>query len=128
MVRKWAGRAIILYILYAAAMYWYIFYGADTTIPEALRGTAADPATFLNARELKLSEEYSGLRNFIFSYRHHMNGFCISSYCYSVFQRHLKNRQWQSRDGKRSERAFTYSGFPLFHTWLYFQSVSLDIG
>ncbi|PKF87668.1 peptidase M48 [Bacillus sp. BA3] len=66
MVRKWAGRAILLYILYAAAMYWYIFYGADTSIPEALRGTAADPATFLNARELKLSEEYSGLRNFIF--------------------------------------------------------------
>jgi hypothetical protein len=108
MVRKWAGRAIILYILYAAAMYWYIFYGADTTIPEALRGTDC------------------GI--LFFSYRRHMNGFCISSYYYSVFQGHLKNRQWQSRDGKRSERAFTYSGFPLFHTWLYFQSVSLDIG
>ncbi|SNT52901.1 Zn-dependent protease with chaperone function [Bacillus sp. OK838] len=66
MVRKWAGRAILLFIFYAAVMYWYIFYGADTSIPEALRGTAADPATFLNARELKLSEEYSGLRNFIF--------------------------------------------------------------
>ncbi|MGE7876379.1 M48 family metallopeptidase [Peribacillus muralis] len=66
MVRKWAGRAILVYILYVAVMYWYIFYGADTGIPDALRGTAADPATFLNARELKLSEEYSGLRNFIF--------------------------------------------------------------
>ncbi|WP_285767628.1 M48 family metallopeptidase [Peribacillus sp. SI8-4] len=66
MVRKWAGRAFLVYILYVAVMYWYIFHGADTAIPEALRGTAADPATFLNAREMKLSEEYSGLRNFIF--------------------------------------------------------------
>ncbi|MFD6440545.1 M48 family metallopeptidase [Peribacillus sp. NPDC060186] len=66
MVRKWAGRAVLIYILFVAVMYWYIFYGADTSIPQALRGTAADPATFLNARELKLSEEYSGLRNFIF--------------------------------------------------------------
>ncbi|MCO0598230.1 M48 family metallopeptidase [Peribacillus butanolivorans] len=66
MVRKWAGRAVLLYILFVAVMYWYIFYGADTSIPQALRGTAADPATFLNARELKLSEEYSGLRNFLF--------------------------------------------------------------
>lgn len=100
MVRKWAGRAILLYILYAAAMYWYIFYGADTSIPEALRGTAADPATFLNARELKLSEEYSGLRNFIFSYPRHMNGCFISSFYYLVFRKRLKGRQWQSRDGK----------------------------
>lgn len=128
MVRKWAGRAILLYILYAAAMYWYIFYGVDTSIPEALRGTAADPATFLNARELKLSEEYSGLRNFIFSYPRHMNGCCISSFYYLVFQKHLKSRQWQSRNGKRSERASTYSGFPLFLTWPCFRSVSLDIG
>ncbi|MGE7601977.1 M48 family metallopeptidase [Peribacillus sp. NPDC097675] len=66
MVRKWAGRAILLYLLFVAVMYWYIFYGADTSIPQALRGTAADPAEFLNARELKLSEDYSGLRNFIF--------------------------------------------------------------
>ena len=66
MVRKWAGRVIILYILYLALMYWYIFFGSDTSIPEALRGTAADPSTFLNGRELKLSEEYSGLRNFLF--------------------------------------------------------------
>lgn len=66
MVRKWAGRVIILYILYLALMYWYIFFGSDTSIPETLRGTAADPSTFLNGRELKLSEEYSGLRNFLF--------------------------------------------------------------
>lgn len=66
MVRKWASRAILGYILFVAVMYWYIFYGADTSIPQALRGTAADPSVFLNARELKLSEEYSGLRNFIF--------------------------------------------------------------
>jgi Zn-dependent protease with chaperone function len=66
MTRKWAGYALIIYLLYVASMYGYIFYFADTSIPEALKGTAADPQTFLNARELVLSEEYSSIRNFIF--------------------------------------------------------------
>lgn len=47
-------------------MYGYLFFFADTSIPEALKGTAADPQTFLNAREVVLSEEYSRIRNFIF--------------------------------------------------------------
>ena len=47
-------------------MYGYLFFLADTSIPDALQGTAADPKTFLNARELVLSEEYSTIRNFIF--------------------------------------------------------------
>lgn len=66
MARKWASAAVILYLLIAAFMYWYIFGGTDPAIPAALKGTAADPATFLNARELSLSEEYSGIRNFLF--------------------------------------------------------------
>ena len=47
-------------------MYGYLFFFADTTIPDTLKGTAADPQSFLNARELVLSEEYSLIRNFIF--------------------------------------------------------------
>lgn len=47
-------------------MYGYLFLFVDASIPAALKGTAADPQTFLNARELLLSEEYSRLRNFLF--------------------------------------------------------------
>lgn len=64
--RKWAGYAVIIYLLYIASIYSYLFFFADTSIPAALQGTAADPQTFLNARELVLSEEYSTIRNFIF--------------------------------------------------------------
>ncbi|WP_110929036.1 M48 family metallopeptidase [Bacillus massiliglaciei] len=66
MTRKWAGYAVGFFLVYLAVMYWYIFFGADTSIPEALKGTGADPETFLSPRELMLSEEYSGIRNFLF--------------------------------------------------------------
>ena len=46
-------------------MYLYLFNG-DTSLPQQWIGTAADPATFLNARELMLSEQYSQIRNFMF--------------------------------------------------------------
>ncbi|MBO0993638.1 M48 family metallopeptidase [Bacillus sp. SD088] len=66
MIRKWAFRAIMLYLLFGIAIYAYLFFFANTTIPEALRGTAVDPATFLNDRELMLSEDYSRIRNLLF--------------------------------------------------------------
>ncbi|MBS4198578.1 M48 family metallopeptidase [Bacillus sp. FJAT-49732] len=66
MIRKWAMRAIIAYLLFGIAIFLYLFYWADTSIPEALKGTSADPATFLNGRELELSEEYSRIRNLMF--------------------------------------------------------------
>ncbi|MDQ0217582.1 M48 family peptidase [Peribacillus cavernae] len=66
MARKWASAAVMLYLVIAAFMYWYIFNGADPQVPTVLKGTAADPATFLNARELMLSEKYSGIRNFLY--------------------------------------------------------------
>ena len=66
LTRKWVWYAIIIYLIYIASMYGYLFFLADTSIPDALQGTAADPKTFLNARELVLSEEYSTIRNFIF--------------------------------------------------------------
>ncbi|WP_409304593.1 M48 family metallopeptidase [Peribacillus sp. SCS-155] len=66
MVKKWAIAAIVIYLSAAALVYWYIFWSANTGIPQNFRGTAADPATFLNARELVLSEEYSKIRNFLF--------------------------------------------------------------
>ncbi len=39
---------------------------SDTSIPAELKGTSVDPATFMNARELMLSEEYSKIRNVLF--------------------------------------------------------------
>ncbi len=66
MIRKWAFRAVIAYVLFGVALYVYLFFLADTSIPDVYKGTRADPATFLNARELMLSEEYSNIRNLLF--------------------------------------------------------------
>lgn len=66
MVRKWGLRAIVAYVIFGIVMYAYLFYIADTSIPEVLRGSAADPSTFLNSRELMLSEDYSKIRNLLF--------------------------------------------------------------
>lgn len=65
-MRKWTFRAVIAYLLFGLAVYAYLFYLADSTVPEQLKGTSVDPATFLNSRELMLSEEYSKIRNLLF--------------------------------------------------------------
>lgn len=66
MARKIGFYGIIAYILYGLFFYWYLFYFADTSLPFEYEGSKADPATFLNARELMLSEEYSKIRNLLF--------------------------------------------------------------
>jgi len=64
--KKWGIAAIILYVVYAIGMYFYIFHGESGGIPASLKGTVADPQTFMTERELLLSEEFSKIRNFIF--------------------------------------------------------------
>ncbi len=66
MVRKMGVYAVLAYVLYGLFFYWYLFYFADTSLPFEYQGTKADPATFLNGRELMLSEEYSKIRNLLF--------------------------------------------------------------
>jgi STE24 endopeptidase len=66
MARKMGFYGLIAYILYGFAVYWYLFYLADTNLPFEFGGSRADPATFLNGRELMLSEEYSKIRNLLF--------------------------------------------------------------
>lgn len=66
MLRKWTFRAVIAYLVFGLAIYVYLFYLAGTTVPDYLKGTSVDPATFLNSRELMLSEEYSKIRNLLF--------------------------------------------------------------
>lgn len=47
-------------------MYLYLFHSGSGAIPQALKGTAADPSMFMSERELYLSGEYSKIRNFLF--------------------------------------------------------------
>lgn len=58
--------AVMGYILYGLFFYWYLFHFADTNLPFEYEGSKADPSTFLNGRELMLSEEYSKIRNLLF--------------------------------------------------------------
>ncbi|MED3563987.1 M48 family metallopeptidase [Bacillus xiapuensis] len=66
MVRKMGVYAVLAYVIYGLFFYWYLFYFADTKLPFEYQGSQADPATFLNGRELMLSEEYSKIRNLLF--------------------------------------------------------------
>lgn len=66
MARKIGFYGVIAYCLYGLFFYWYLFYFADTSLSFEFEGTSADPVTFLNARELMLSEEYSKIRNLLF--------------------------------------------------------------
>ncbi|WHY78922.1 M48 family metallopeptidase [Neobacillus sp. WH10] len=66
MVRKMGVYAVLAFCLYGLFFYWYLFYFADVTLPFEYEGSKADPSTFLNGRELSLSEEYSKVRNLLF--------------------------------------------------------------
>lgn len=66
MVRKMGVYAVLAYVIYGLFFYWYLFHFADSRLPFEYQGTKADPATFLNSRELMLSEEYSKIRNLLF--------------------------------------------------------------
>ncbi len=66
MARKIGFYGVLAYCLYGLFFYWYLFYFAQTSLPFEYEGSSADPATFLNARELMLSEEYSRIRNLLF--------------------------------------------------------------
>lgn len=66
MARKMGFYAVLAYVIYGLFFYWYLFSFADTRLPFEYQGTKADPATFLNSRELMLSEEYSRIRNLLF--------------------------------------------------------------
>ncbi|WHY87690.1 M48 family metallopeptidase [Neobacillus novalis] len=66
MVRKMGVYAVLAFVLYGLFFYWYLFYFADTKLPFEYEGSKADPSTFLNGRELSLSEDYSKIRNLLF--------------------------------------------------------------
>lgn len=66
MARKIGIYSVLAYVVYGFFIYWYLFIFADTSLPFEYQGTEADPSTFLNGRELVLSEEYSKIRNLLF--------------------------------------------------------------
>ena len=65
-MRKYIKVSLALYVFFVLAMFAYIFYFSDSAIPQSLKGTSADPETFMGQEELLLSEEYSKIRNFLF--------------------------------------------------------------
>ncbi|WP_456271871.1 M48 family metallopeptidase [Bacillus sp. AK031] len=65
-MKKWALRAVLLYLLLGIFFYMYLYFMADSTLPDAYKGSSADPETFMNGRELMLSEEYSKIKNLLF--------------------------------------------------------------
>lgn len=65
-MRKWLTVSVLIYFLYGLFVYWYIYMGADSTLPAQFQGSSADPNTFMNSRELRLTGEYSQLRDFFF--------------------------------------------------------------
>ncbi|KAB7665374.1 M48 family metallopeptidase [Bacillus sp. B1-b2] len=66
MTRKIGFYAVLIYVLYGLFFYWYLFQYSTPTLPFEFQGTSSDPSTFLNSRELVLSEEYSRVKNFLF--------------------------------------------------------------
>lgn len=65
-MRKWLTASVLLYFLYGLFIYWYLFYLTDNTVPSVYEGTAVDPNTFMNERELILTEDYSKIKNLLF--------------------------------------------------------------
>lgn len=66
MVRKMGVYAVLAYCIYGLFFYWYLFDFVNPKLPFEYQGTQADPSTFLNGRELMLSEEYSKIKNLLF--------------------------------------------------------------
>ena len=58
MRKKWLLIILGLFLIYALAIYVYLFHGANTAIPESMRGTNADPSTFMNKELLEELNEF----------------------------------------------------------------------
>lgn len=55
-----------LYVVFALFIYWYLFGWNHELVPDMYKGTSADPETFMNARELTLSQDYSRVKNLLY--------------------------------------------------------------
>jgi len=66
MKKKWFNRIVLLFLVYCALMFLYIFYWSDSSIPNSLKGSVVDPTTFMEAEQLEQANFYSQIRNFLF--------------------------------------------------------------
>ena len=57
---------LLSYLIYAVAIYLYLFHIAPTGIPEAYLGTPADPATFMPTLDIATSITFARTRHLIF--------------------------------------------------------------
>ncbi|WP_459500687.1 M48 family metallopeptidase [Bacillus sp. C1] len=65
-MKKVIGWSLFLYVGFALFIYWYLFGWNHEVIPSMYKGTSADPETFMNAKELTLSQDYSRVKNLLF--------------------------------------------------------------
>ncbi|MCI3987356.1 M48 family peptidase, partial [Bacillus vallismortis] len=50
-MRKRIAAAGLAYVLYGLFFYWYFFLSGYSAVPEAEKGTQADPASFMKPSE-----------------------------------------------------------------------------
>ncbi len=65
-VKKVVKWSLFLYVGFALFIYWYLFGWNHEIIPDMYKGTSADPQTFMDAKELTLSQDYSRVKNLLF--------------------------------------------------------------
>lgn len=66
-MKKILKRLLVLYAIYAAIVIsYFLFVGDSSNLPINYQGSAADPTTFMNERQLELTYEYSKIRHIIF--------------------------------------------------------------
>ncbi|MGG3799364.1 M48 family metallopeptidase [Metabacillus fastidiosus] len=65
-MRKLLTMSVLVYFLYGLFVYLYLFHFTSSGVPPQYAGSLADPETFMDGRELLLSEEYSKIKNFLF--------------------------------------------------------------
>lgn len=66
-MRKFLKGLFLIYGIYAIIVISYFLFIVDSAnLPSAYQGSAADPETFMNERQLELTYEYSKIRHIIF--------------------------------------------------------------
>lgn len=64
-MRKWIAAGLA-YVLYGLFFYWYFFMTGDSAVPEAVKGTKADPSSFMDPGRLAAAENFSNVKDFLF--------------------------------------------------------------
>ncbi|WEG12000.1 M48 family metallopeptidase [Pullulanibacillus sp. KACC 23026] len=65
-MKKLAGSFVGLYVLYILLSWLYLFVFTHPGVPDAFKGTPADPNTFLNSHQVLLSQSYSRIQDWIY--------------------------------------------------------------